>query len=117
MKSRYKVGFDWPISYRDIEPWYVRAEYEMGVAGSDAENRNYYERKFGAYRSKKFPMPALVPSYIDKELGEAINDKPVPKHGLRLHGAQRCYFRIGDRLPKTALADDGACRIKRTSMP
>src|SRR5437762_3000781 len=84
MKSLYKVGFDWPISYRDLEPWYVRAEYEMGVAGSDDENKKYYQQKFGAYRSKNFPMPALVPSYIDKELGEAINGKVVPKHGLRL---------------------------------
>lgn len=84
MKSNYGVGLNWPISYDDLEPWYVRAEYEMGVAGSDEENRQYYERKFGAYRSKPFPMPALVPSYIDKELAEAINDKPVPKYGLRL---------------------------------
>jgi choline dehydrogenase-like flavoprotein len=84
MKSLYKVGFDWPISYRDLEPWYVRAEYEMGVAGSDEENEEYYQRKFGAYRSKHFPMPALVPSYIDKQLARAINGKPVPKHGLRL---------------------------------
>ena len=56
----------------------------MGVAGSDDENRRYYEQKFGAFRSKPFPMPALVPSYIDKELAEAINDRPVPNHGLRL---------------------------------
>jgi glucose dehydrogenase len=84
MKSLYQVGLDWPISYRDLEPWYVRAEYEMGVAGSDEENEDYYERKFGAYRSRPFPMPALVPSYIDKKLAGAINGKAVPKHGLRL---------------------------------
>ena len=35
MHELYGVGVDWPISYRDIEPWYVDAEYEMGVAGSD----------------------------------------------------------------------------------
>src|SRR5216684_1171511 len=84
MKSLYKVGFDWPISYRDLEPWYVRAEYEMGVAGSDEENEEYYQRKFGAYRSKRFPMPPLVPSYNDRQLARAINGKSVPKHGLRL---------------------------------
>src|SRR6266849_3573396 len=84
MKSLYKVGFDWPISYRDLEPWYVRAEYEMGVAGSDQENEEYYQRKFGAYRSKRFPMPPLVPSYNDRQLARAINGKSVPKHGLRL---------------------------------
>jgi choline dehydrogenase-like flavoprotein len=30
MHELYGVGVDWPISYRDIEPWYVDAEYEMG---------------------------------------------------------------------------------------
>jgi len=84
MKSLYKVGFDWPISYRDIEPWYAKAEYEMGVAGSDEENEYYYERKWGAYRSKPFPMPALVPSYLDNQLARAINDKRVPNYGLQL---------------------------------
>jgi choline dehydrogenase-like flavoprotein len=84
MKTLYKVGFDWPITYRDLEPWYVKAEYEMGVAGSDEENEHYYERKWGAYRSEPFPMPALVPSYLDNELARLINNKRVPDHGLQL---------------------------------
>ena len=78
MKSHY--GFsddwpvtDWPISYQDIEPWYVRAEYEMGVAGSDQENENYYRRHFGAYRSRGYPMRALVPSYLDRQIAAAID--------------------------------------------
>ncbi|WP_165435137.1 GMC family oxidoreductase [Bradyrhizobium sp. Leo121] len=84
MKTLYKVGFDWPITYRELEPWYVKAEYEMGVAGSDEENEDYYERKWGAYRSEPFPMPALAPSFLDNELARVINDKKVPDHGLRL---------------------------------
>lgn len=83
-KRLYGVGFDWPLTYDELEPWYVRAEYEMGVAGSDEENEDYYERRFGAYRSKRFPMPALVPSYLDKQLGAAVHGKVVPGHDLRL---------------------------------
>jgi len=64
MQRNYGVGFDWPLTYDDIEPWYVDAEYEMGVAGSDEESNAYYQRHFGAYRSKSYPMPALVPSYL-----------------------------------------------------
>jgi glucose dehydrogenase len=78
MKSHF--GFDddwpitnWPISYEDVEPWYVKAEYEMGVAGSDKESKEYYERHFGAYRSKHYPMPALVPSYLDQKVAAAID--------------------------------------------
>jgi choline dehydrogenase-like flavoprotein len=87
MKSHYqfpgrKDGWyveDWPISYADIEPWYVQAEYEMGVAGSDEENEEYYRRRFRAYRSRRFPMPALVPSYLDKVLAVAANGKTLEK--------------------------------------
>ncbi len=33
MKTLYGVGRDWPISYDELEPYYCRAEEEIGVAG------------------------------------------------------------------------------------
>jgi glucose dehydrogenase len=78
MSTLYGKGFDWPLSYNDMERWYVDAEYEMGVAGNDAENTNFYQRRFGAFRSKPFPMPALAPSYLDKQVAAAINGKTLP---------------------------------------
>ncbi len=78
MHSNYGVGVDWPIDYADIEPWYVRAEDAMGVSGSDQESKNYYERHFGAYRSKPYPMPPLVPSYLDKVVARAVDGGTVP---------------------------------------
>lgn len=33
LKSRYGVGFDWPIGYADLEPYYDEAEFLMQVAG------------------------------------------------------------------------------------
>jgi choline dehydrogenase-like flavoprotein len=33
MKTIYGVGRDWPISYNDIEPFYMEAERILGVAG------------------------------------------------------------------------------------
>ena len=83
MNTNYGVGFDWPISYDDIEPWYVDAEYEMGIAGSDEENRNYYQRHFGAHRSRPYPMPALVPSYLDKKIAAAVDGGTI--EGFRAH--------------------------------
>ena len=56
-----------------VEPWYVEAEYEIGVAGSDEENDEYYERLFHAYRSKRYPMRPLVQSYLDKQVAAAID--------------------------------------------
>jgi choline dehydrogenase-like flavoprotein len=42
---------DWPITYDDLEPFYEKAEYEIGVAG------DYSNNPFGGPRKKPFPMP------------------------------------------------------------
>ena len=34
MESRYGLATDWPISYRDLRPYYAEAETEMGVSAS-----------------------------------------------------------------------------------
>lgn len=44
---------DWPITYDDLEPFYERAEWEVGVSGSGATNR--HEGK----RARDYPMPPL----------------------------------------------------------
>ena len=44
---------DWPIRYEELEPYYTRAEWEIGVSGEDQEN------PFAAARSKPYPMPAF----------------------------------------------------------
>ncbi|MGA2119167.1 MAG: GMC family oxidoreductase [Bryobacteraceae bacterium] len=44
---------DWPISYSDLEPYYEKAEWEMGVSGDDTGNI------FKAPRRKPLPMPPL----------------------------------------------------------
>jgi len=47
---------DWPISYADLEPYYEKAEWEIGVSGDDSKN------PFHAPRKKSLPMPPLPPS-------------------------------------------------------
>jgi choline dehydrogenase-like flavoprotein len=44
---------DWPIGYDDLEPFYSRAEWEVGVCGS-TEGDSMLAR-----RSQPFPMPAM----------------------------------------------------------
>ncbi|MBN2348564.1 MAG: GMC family oxidoreductase [Bacteroidales bacterium] len=44
---------DWPLTYEDLEPYYERAEYEIGVSGDEGSN------VFGPPRKKPFPMPAF----------------------------------------------------------
>ena len=44
---------DWPISYADLEPYYERAEWEIGVAGDGIASARHWPRRTG------FPMPPL----------------------------------------------------------
>ena len=54
---------DWPLSYADLEPFYDRIEYEIGVSGKAG---NLQGRKidggnvFEAPRRREFPLPPLV---------------------------------------------------------
>ena len=64
VKSTYGVGEDWPISYDDLEPWYLDAEKTIGVAGDDNEDN-------GAPRSGPYPMPAFPLTYSDQQFARA----------------------------------------------
>ena len=54
---------DWPLSYADLEPYYDRAEYELGVSGKAG---NVQGRKidggnvFEAPRKREYPLPPLL---------------------------------------------------------
>ncbi|KHK59349.1 choline dehydrogenase [Burkholderia sp. A9] len=73
MKSTYGVGRDWPISYEDLEPYYCRAEEEMGVAGpSDPAMQS------PSQRSRPYPMDMVPWGHGDKYFAEVVN-----AHGYR----------------------------------
>ncbi|MBI4419446.1 MAG: GMC family oxidoreductase [Gemmatimonadetes bacterium] len=42
---------DWPIAYQDLEPYYTKAEWELGVSGEPGP--------FDPPRSKPYPLPPL----------------------------------------------------------
>jgi choline dehydrogenase-like flavoprotein len=44
---------DWPIRYADLEPYYTKAEEELGISGLGGAN------PFEAPRSKPYPLPPL----------------------------------------------------------
>ncbi len=78
LKSLYGVGRDWPLSYEDLEPYYVQAEYELGVSG---------EAELGSPRSKPYPMQALAPTFMDttfkkllKPLGYDVIVQPAARN-------------------------------------
>src|SRR5579875_2529490 len=44
---------DWPISYADLEPFYTKAEYDLGISGVAGAN------PFEGPRSKPYPLPPM----------------------------------------------------------
>ena len=60
MKSTYGAPTensleDWPISYDDLEPFYEKAEYEIGISG------DYSATPFHGPRRHPLPMPPVPP--------------------------------------------------------
>ena len=82
---------DWPISYDDLEPFYEKAEWEIGVSGDDGPNI------FKAPRKKPLPMPPLPPGRehgILKEaaLGLGLHpfDIPMLRNSVPFNGRPAC---------------------------
>ena len=73
MQSLYGRGRDWPIGYDDLEPYYGRAEVELGVSGEDDEDQSGQGlgRTFPP-RSTPYPMPGLKTSYFFDRLSEQL---------------------------------------------
>jgi choline dehydrogenase-like flavoprotein len=44
---------DWPIRYADLEPYYTKAEYDLGISGLAGAN------PFEGPRSKPYPLPPM----------------------------------------------------------
>lgn len=68
LRSRYGVGVDWPIGYVDLEPWYSKAEEQLGVSG----DHEAWDGLLGGFRSQPFPMTKIWPSFGDQWVAERL---------------------------------------------
>ena len=83
VKTLFGYGRDWPITYSELEPWLLKAEYEIGVSGS-------HDNPYASPRSGSFPMPAHKFSYFDSEIfGPALK-----KLGITAHSCPRAVNSI-----------------------
>ncbi len=88
--SRDGVGWDWPISYEDVAPWYDRAEDYIGVTGSIEGIRSAPDGKFHAPPEPK--VHERLVRAAGKELGvpfianrRAVLTRPV-------NGRAACHY-------------------------
>lgn len=78
LRSRFGQGLDWPLSYRELEPYYRKAECELGVSG-DVEDQNYGGLDFGP--DYVLPMHRMPPSYLDQALARDLDGTEVDLDG------------------------------------
>jgi len=107
---------DWPITYQDLEPYYTKAEWELGVSGDDANNI------FKGARSRPLPMPPLPPSrehLILKAAAERLHlhpfDIPMLRNTVPYNGrgpCMRCRWCAG-----FACEVDAKCGTQNTVIP
>ena len=99
MNARQGIGIDWPIRYRDLEPYYAKVEDYIGVAGK-AE---------GKAKDRFLPDGVFTPSmglntaeidFADKINGGLFGDVRYVTHARVAHatgeakpGRQLCQFR------------------------
>lgn len=72
-KTVYGVMEDWPITYDQLEPWYGKAEYEIGIA-ADTADQAYLGIQFE--NGYHYPMPPIPASLVDQAVNVAIPNAP-----------------------------------------
>ncbi len=80
-RSRDGLGFDWPIEYKDIAPWYDKVEMLIGVYGENA----------GIANAPDSPPGVLLPAPKPR-VGELIAKKAGKKLGVPIVGARRAVL-------------------------
>lgn len=111
-----KGGLDWPFDYNYLEPYYVRAEHYLGVAGDSADH--------DPPRSAPYPFEAPPYTRADgkiitalEKLGLGYGHIPLARNGAPINGQPPCmttgtcsYCPIGGRFtgdqPLDRLADN-----------
>lgn len=63
MQTRFGVAADWPVTYKELEPFYCEAEKVIGVAGPQDPGARW--------RSEPYPLPAHPLSHAGKVIKQA----------------------------------------------
>ncbi len=123
------TGFaDWPITYAELEPYYTKAEWELGVSGQPGP--------FDAPRSKPYPLPPLpikssgvLAERAARKLGWHAQPAPMAILSKPYHGRSECahcgfcsYFGCEMKAKSSTLATviqeaekTGRCEIRPNS--
>ena len=113
-RSRQGIGFDWPLSYDDLAPWYDKAEMLVGIFGDSEGIENSPDSSPGVLLPPpKFRAGELLARERSKKLGVSV----VPVHRAlltRQQDAQRVPGKLHPRNKKAQrlLAANMRSRLK-----
>jgi len=79
MHDAYEQEVNWPITYDDLEPWYGRAEAEIGIS-ANADEQAYLGITFPENYS--YPMPKIPMSTVDEAIGAAVDGQVIDDSDL-----------------------------------
>jgi choline dehydrogenase-like flavoprotein len=89
----YEAVADWPYRYEDLEPYYTRAEWEVGVAGAAGSD------PCEGPRSRPYPLPPLAANPLAAHLDAAGRRRgarpfPTPRaiNSLPYEGRPACSY-------------------------
>ena len=92
MHSKHGRGFDWPLSYADLAPWYDKIQRDAGVSG-DAEQEIWRPK------GEPYPMPP-VPVYPQSQViargfakvGKKVAPLPLAVTTTNYNGRATCLW-------------------------
>lgn len=100
LRSMYGIANDGPITYRELEPYYGKAEHALGIVGI-ADN------PFASFRSTEFRKPGFPFSYADQ-----VFERGCSARGIKLHHVP--YARnISPYQDRPACHAFGTCETKK----
>ncbi len=78
LQDKYQQGNNWPLNYDDLEPYYRKAEFEIGVS-ADIEEQKYLGLHYPD--NYVFPMKGLPLSYLDQQVDKGLMNTSVELDG------------------------------------
>jgi gluconate 2-dehydrogenase alpha chain len=93
---------DWPVSYEELEPYYDKAEYEIGISGKAGNIGGKLDpagNLFEGPRSREFPLPPLRRSGFTELMADAARrlgwhpfPNPTSAHSRPYNGKPACSY-------------------------
>jgi choline dehydrogenase-like flavoprotein len=79
MKTTYDREIDWPFGYSTLEPWYGKAEWEIGVS-ADKADQDYLGIAFPP--NYNYPMPGIPESMVDDAISSGVKGLQIDNIAL-----------------------------------